>query len=336
MATDFPTSLQDLDATRGSSGDRLNSPDHPTHHALEDDTVEALQAKVGADSSAIATSHDYKLGNVTGTDKAVSLTGTETLTNKTLTSPKINLGSDASQDLYKRKADGTYERIPIGNANELLGVNGAGDTVEYLAISGVTTDEKAALAGTSGTPSTTNKFVTAEDVTEAKTASKIPRRDSNSDVLVATTPTAGDAAASKTYVDTLTDLTFSVVVSDLLKVSADTIRTSTSDTYEKLKEIEINYTGDIRVKFEIAATAAAGTAFGRIYINGIAVGTEREPDEQNGNYTIFSEDVNITNGDLVQIYAKRTTDETAYIKNFRIYYTVHIEKTANAPVVNTN
>lgn len=64
-----------------------------------------------------------------------------------------------------------------------------------------TQDENNALVGTSGTPSTSNKFVTADDVTEAKTASKIPRRDSNSDILVATTPTAGDAAASKTYVD---------------------------------------------------------------------------------------------------------------------------------------
>ena len=63
-------------------------------------------------------------------------------------------------------------------------------------------DENNALAGTAGTPSTTNKFVTADDVTEAKTASKIPRRDANSDILVATTPTAGDAATSKTYVDT--------------------------------------------------------------------------------------------------------------------------------------
>jgi len=46
--------------------------------------VEALEAKVGKDSSAVTTSHDYKLSGVTGTDKAVSKTGTETLTNKTL------------------------------------------------------------------------------------------------------------------------------------------------------------------------------------------------------------------------------------------------------------
>lgn len=65
----------------------------------------------------------------------------------------------------------------------------------------LTQDENDAAAGSSGAPSSSNKYITAADVTEAKTASKIPRRDSNSDILVATTPTAGDAASSKTYVD---------------------------------------------------------------------------------------------------------------------------------------
>lgn len=51
--------------------------------------INNLEAKVGIDSSAVTTSHDYKLSNVTGSDKAVSLTGTETLTNKTLTTPVI-------------------------------------------------------------------------------------------------------------------------------------------------------------------------------------------------------------------------------------------------------
>jgi len=53
MATNFPTSLQDLDATRGAAGNKLNSPDHITHHQTNDDTVEALQTKVGIDSSAV-------------------------------------------------------------------------------------------------------------------------------------------------------------------------------------------------------------------------------------------------------------------------------------------
>lgn len=80
MATTFPTSLQDLDATRGAASDPLSAPNHVTHHTTEDDTIEALQAKVGIDSSAVTTSHDYKLSSVTGTAKAVVDTRTITTT----------------------------------------------------------------------------------------------------------------------------------------------------------------------------------------------------------------------------------------------------------------
>ena len=52
--------------------------------------INNLEAKLGIDGSAVTTSHDYKLGGVTGSDKAASIAGTETLTNKTLTSPKLN------------------------------------------------------------------------------------------------------------------------------------------------------------------------------------------------------------------------------------------------------
>ena len=68
MATTFPTSLQDLDATRGTASQTLASPNHVTHHALEDDTIEALQTKVGVDSSAVATTIDYLLKNAASTD----------------------------------------------------------------------------------------------------------------------------------------------------------------------------------------------------------------------------------------------------------------------------
>lgn len=97
MSTNFPTSLQDLDATRGTTGQPLNNPNHITHHNTEDDTVEALQAKVGIDSSAVITSHDYKLSEVTSTDKAVGKTATQTLTGKTI--------SGASNTLTVREAD---------------------------------------------------------------------------------------------------------------------------------------------------------------------------------------------------------------------------------------
>lgn len=125
MSTTFPTSLQDLDATRGTTGQPLNNPNHITHHTNEDDTIEALEAKVGIDGSAVTTSHDYKLSGVTGSDKAASLAGTETLTNKSLGSgTKVVLGSDATGDIYYRHSDGTLKRLAIGTSNYVLNVTG--------------------------------------------------------------------------------------------------------------------------------------------------------------------------------------------------------------------
>lgn len=125
----FPTTLQDLDATRGTTGQTLASPNHITHHALEDSTIEALEAKVGVDGSAVTTSHDYKLGEVTGTDKAVGKTATQTLTNKTLTtpvltSPTLNVGSDAEGDTYYRNSSGALVRLARGTDNYIYKMNG--------------------------------------------------------------------------------------------------------------------------------------------------------------------------------------------------------------------
>jgi hypothetical protein len=62
VATNFPTSLDTL--TNPTSSDSLNSPSHSAQHANVNDAVEALQAKVGADSSAVTSSHDYKIANL--------------------------------------------------------------------------------------------------------------------------------------------------------------------------------------------------------------------------------------------------------------------------------
>ena len=64
MATNFPAGLDAL--TNPSAGDSLNSPSHSAQHANVNDAVEALQAKVGVDNSAVTTSIDYKLRNLDG------------------------------------------------------------------------------------------------------------------------------------------------------------------------------------------------------------------------------------------------------------------------------
>ena len=56
MATNFPASLDSL--SNPSPNNTLDSPSHSTHHANLNDAIEALEAKVGVDGSAVATSHD--------------------------------------------------------------------------------------------------------------------------------------------------------------------------------------------------------------------------------------------------------------------------------------
>ena len=62
MATNFPASLDSL--TNPTSSDSLNSPSHSAQHANSNDAIEALQAKVGVDSSAVTTSLDYKVAQL--------------------------------------------------------------------------------------------------------------------------------------------------------------------------------------------------------------------------------------------------------------------------------
>ena len=61
MATSFPTSLDSL--TNPISSDTLDSVTvpHATQHADANDAIEALQAKVGVNGSAVTTSLDYKV-----------------------------------------------------------------------------------------------------------------------------------------------------------------------------------------------------------------------------------------------------------------------------------
>ena len=64
MASNFPGSLDTF--TNPTSADALDSVSvpHATQHSDLNDAVEALQAKVGANSSAVTTSHDYKIAQL--------------------------------------------------------------------------------------------------------------------------------------------------------------------------------------------------------------------------------------------------------------------------------
>lgn len=91
MTTNFPTSLQDLDATRGTSGQPLSTPNHITHHTTEDDTIEALQAKVGVDNSAVATSLDYLVKNTSSSNPGHKHTLANGATDVTASASELNI-----------------------------------------------------------------------------------------------------------------------------------------------------------------------------------------------------------------------------------------------------
>lgn len=92
---DFPTSLDTL--TNPTATDTLDSPDHATQHSDVNDIAEALEVKVGIDSSADTSSHDYKLQNITGADKAVGAASPAITTPKITTAISDSAGNEVME-----------------------------------------------------------------------------------------------------------------------------------------------------------------------------------------------------------------------------------------------
>lgn len=96
----------------------------------------------------------------------------------------------------------------------------------------------------------------------------------------------------------------------------DTLRTLTNTAYTKIKETEIGMTqGAVSIYFECQGQTANG--HGQIYINGIAIGTDRTCNF--GSMANFTETINVKPQDFVQIYGKNTdAGNNVQVQNFRI------------------
>ena len=149
MAITFPTTIDDF--TNPISSNPLNSPSHSEQHQNINDAVEALEAKVGANSSVVTTSHDYKIAQletnahvpvtVTDSDEIdFTLTGqdiTASLKSASIDETKLDTSVNASLDL----ADSALQDIISDTTPQLggqLDVNGQalGDgTLEILKFS---------------------------------------------------------------------------------------------------------------------------------------------------------------------------------------------------------
>lgn len=153
MATNFPTSLDNLDPTRGTNTDPLSSPNHVDHHKNEDDAIEAMQAKIGVDNSAVTSSLDYLVKNTGSTNpghkhtlsaitditaSATEVNYTDGVTSNIQTQiDSANTNANSRQlrsvlttkgDIYVATASDTVTRLAVGTNGQALKANSATST----------------------------------------------------------------------------------------------------------------------------------------------------------------------------------------------------------------
>lgn len=113
--------------------------------------------------------------------------------------------------------------------------------------------------------------------------------------------------------------------SDDVLVTNLAAQTTTELSYVKLKEISVASTivpgSTFRVKFDLRNLNGVRTAYGKIYINGVAVGTERS---RNANtVATYTEDLTYSNwriGDTIELWSKLNAGggDTAEVSNLNI------------------
>jgi len=110
-----------------------------------------------------------------------------------------------------------------------------------------------------------------------------------------------------------------------LLASSDIRKQTVSPSPVKMKEIRIGGPGTYTVKFAMQSTAYRATLYARIYINGVAVGTERVLTTGTvpmtyDEFITFSENIPANSNDLIQLYAYgASSGKGLTVLNFRVY-----------------
>lgn len=132
MSINYPTSLDSL--TNPTGTDTTTAVDHASQHSNANDAIEALEAKVGVNSSAVTTSLDYKVSNASSvnpghhhTDDSIDSLAATKLTGN-LNIARFNSGTNASDTTYWR-GDGTWVTPPGGGGGGTPG--GSTGEVQY-------------------------------------------------------------------------------------------------------------------------------------------------------------------------------------------------------------
>lgn len=102
-------------------------------------------------------------------------------------------------------------------------------------------------------------------------------------------------------------------------LEANTERTSSSDTYTKVKEFLVKRSWNFTVNFDLKASLSATSIVNaRIYKNWTAVWTERS--SSSTSYASYAENFEVAFNDLIQLYYKSNTWTNALVRNFNMKY----------------
>lgn len=143
--TSFPTSLDSFPTVLSTTQENDSGFEHDLIHDWEMTALAALQAKVGADSSAVTTSLDYKVGRV-----ITSTTGA--ITGSTARTVPVTNGGGFRNNSWLYVTDGTnslYGQISSGGGTTTLTVSATGMVIVGTANS-IATGSPVVLAGAPG------------------------------------------------------------------------------------------------------------------------------------------------------------------------------------------
>lgn len=123
MSSSFPTSIDSFSNPAGTDVTGLTTGQstvtHSTQHANANDAIEALEAKVGVNSSAVTTSLDYKLTNTSSSNPGHKHTLTNGATDVTATATELNYFS-GFQKIFKTTTETVNNSTTLQNDDELI------------------------------------------------------------------------------------------------------------------------------------------------------------------------------------------------------------------------
>lgn len=130
------------------------------------------------------------------------------------------------------------------------------------------------------------------------------------------TPTTADQPLSAGYYSGGTVQAISYSAGDNLAFVDDleTYKSSTAGYQQTTQAFKVQFTGTVRVSFDLRSGGSSGTAHAMLYKNGVAVGIARSTNST--TYVTFTEDLSVVSGDIITIWGYPDyASYNAYFKN---------------------